>query len=252
MVRSISARLLIPVLATVCAGCDSLSTGPGQEDRTFTFDFTSPAASAASSDASLWTAGFADFAPHMEEMMELQAGHVPLPEGVGPAGGYGLHIAGTNHSDDLFMFWKTQVEGLDPHTDYQVRFQVEFASRSPAGCVGVGGAPGESVWVKGGATLVEPEVELGQMGSSDYWVMNVDKGIQMNDGTDAVILGDVGVGDGNCHDQPWELKEVSGPSRLDFTTDGIGRAWLLVGTDSGFEGRTGLYYTRVRATFQPR
>lgn len=32
--------------------------------------------------------------------------------------------------------------------------------------------------------------------------------------------------------------------------DDEGRIWLIVGTDSGFEGRTELYYTRYRATFE--
>ncbi len=34
--------------------------------------------------------------------------------------------------------------------------------------------------------------------------------------------------------------------------DANGTAWLLVGTDSGVEGRTARYYTTVKAEFKPR
>ena len=63
-----------------------------------------------------------------------------------------LFISGVNRSDDLFMFYKGQVGGLQGGTTYQVSFQVEFATIAPSGCIGVGGAPGENVYIKAGAT----------------------------------------------------------------------------------------------------
>ena len=51
----------------------------------------------------------------------------------------------------------------------------------------------------------------------------------------------------------WELKELrSGRTPLVVTPGADGSVWLIVGTDSGFEGRTSLYYTRVVAEFTPR
>jgi hypothetical protein len=41
----------------------------------------------------------------------------------------------------------------------------------------------------------------------------------------------------------------SGSEQLLVTSGGSGAAWLLVGTDSGFEGSTRLYYTRFAAAF---
>jgi hypothetical protein len=38
---------------------------------------------------------------------------------------------------------------------------------------------------------------------------------------------------------------------VDVTADSDGRIWLLVGSDSGFESITSLFYTRVLATFEP-
>jgi hypothetical protein len=160
-----------------------------------------------------------------------------------------LYISGNNHSDDLFMFWKGQIVGLAPNTSYRVRFEVEFATNAPAGCVGVGGSPGESVTVKAGASTVEPEaVDVG-----GFLQMNIDKGNQANGGENALVLGDVASSQICGQGQPrWELKNLaSGAETIAVTADGDGRVWLLIGTDSGFEATTSLYYTRVQATFEP-
>lgn len=48
---------------------------------------------------------------------------------------------------------------------------------------------------------------------------------------------------------PYQLLTFSNPSSpLQITTDDTGRLWLFLGTDSGFEGRTGLYYDVIEVT----
>jgi len=49
----------------------------------------------------------------------------------------------------------------------------------------------------------------------------------------------------------WELKRLASGQSLMITTDSTGRAWLFVGTDSGFESRSAVYYTRFTALFDP-
>ena len=50
----------------------------------------------------------------------------------------------------------------------------------------------------------------------------------------------------------WELKQLSsGTSALDVTSDGTGAVWLFVGTDSGFESTTNVYFTQFSASFEP-
>lgn len=46
---------------------------------------------------------------------------------------------------------------------------------------------------------------------------------------------------------------VSWEETLDrpVSTNERGELWLFVGTDSGFEGRTDVYYDRVEVTFEP-
>ena len=40
-------------------------------------------------------------------------------------------------------------------------------------------------------------------------------------------------------------------SPVKVTADGEGRLWLIVGTDSGFEGLSALYYARISCTLTP-
>jgi hypothetical protein len=192
-----------------------------------------------------WVGDFADYPVGEDAFYELETDYRALPA---PLSGSGLFITGNNHSDDLWMYYKGQIAGLSPDTRYRVTFDVELATNVPSGCAGVGGAPGEGVTVKGGASQTEP----GRVAEVGYWQMNVDKGGQTVGGASAVVLGDV-ASSVPCGESPrWELKQVSGTGEaVEVTSDRTGAVWLFVGTDSGFESTTSLYYTRVTAAFDP-
>ena len=194
-----------------------------------------------------WVGDFADYPVGEDAFYELVAEYRPLPCGLSGAGN-GLFISGNNHSDDLWMYYKGQIAGLSPDTRYRVQFGVEFATAVPNGCFGVGGAPGEGVTVKAGVSRDEP-IRVDRAG---FWVMNVDKGQQTNSGESALAIGDV-ANSIPCGETPqWELKQLSSDMEsIEVTADGNGSVWLFVGTDSGFEATTSVYYTFVRATFEP-
>src|SRR5262245_5494661 len=105
---------------------------------TFTYDF------AAGPQA--WTAGFADHHPGDDAFLELVSDYRALPAPLGP--GSALYISGNNHTDDLFMFFAREVRGLSPRAQYRVTSEVRIATSIPKGCGGVGGSPGESVFLK--------------------------------------------------------------------------------------------------------
>ena len=194
-----------------------------------------------------WVAAFADYPVGQDAFFELDTGYRPLmpPLNVGQSAHY---ISGNNHSDDLWMFYKGQVAGLDGNRRYSVRFDLEIATNVPNGCFGVGGAPGEGVTVKAGASEIEPEAVV--VGAD--WRMNVDKGNQTGGGENAVVVGDVASSIPCGETRQWELKQLSsGLDAVAVTTDSRGAAWLFVGTDSGFEATTSVYYTWVVATFEP-
>lgn len=228
-------------LLMLAAGCNGVTT-PVPQPEVRTFHFTE--------ETHGWVGDFADYPPEWAEQMELEAEHAPLPDAL-EEGGQGLRIAGSNNSDDLFMFWKGRAEGLAPNTTYAVYFEVDLATSAPSDCVGIGGPPGESIWVKAGATAPEPEPVIEQVGGSDYYRMNIDKGNQSTGGQDALLLGDASNSNTDCQDPVWEVKTLESEEALAVVTDEDGALWLFVGTDSGFEGRTELYYIRYEASFQP-
>jgi hypothetical protein len=154
-------------------------------------------------------------------------------------------LSGNNGSDDLFMFIKKKLTGIKPNTVYNVLFNIQLASNAPTGAVGIGGAPGESVILKAGVTLSEP---LKILDDDLYYRMNIDKGNQLEAGEDMMIIGNIGVAP-NTTQYTTIFRNNNSGSPFQFTSDHSGEAWIIVGTDSGFEGKTTLYYTRIDILF---
>ncbi len=194
------------------------------------------------SDSDGWVGGFSDLPVDADlDIYELAANYSPLPKGISGTGG-AFMLQGHNRSDDLFMFAKRPLTGLKPNTSYYVVFNVTFASNAASGSVGIGGSPAESVYVKAGVSNTEPLV----INKNGYWQMSVDKGEQSTGGKVLHLLGNVAV---DSEDGAYQLKTLSNTAAFEFTTDSSGAAWLAVGTDSGFEGLTRLYYTEIAAAF---
>ena len=235
--RSVCFAAVTLSFGAVLGGCSGAPSAP-TEVLTFDFDF--------SRGPQGFTAGFADYAAGDEAFHELTSDYRALPAPLGPRSA--LFLSGVNRSADLFMFYKGAVGGLPPGARYRVSVGLEIATDTPAGCAGIGGAPGEAVWIKAGATAREPLPII----AGAYLRMNVDIGNQSAGGAQAVVLGDVA--NARRCEQPLEWERKSFPSRATpepLLVPPDGRAWLLFGADSGFEGRTAIYFTRASVTFTP-
>ncbi len=189
-----------------------------------------------------WTVDFADLPADFDQSIyELDSSHRALPPNLA---GSAIFVQGHNRSDDLFMYLKRQVDGLEPLASYAMEATIDLATNVPLATFGIGGSPGESVYVKAGASTVEPRAELDDL---NYLRMNIDKANQSQSGTQMRVIGNVAHPD--VIDDEYRIKELaSGPEFLSVSADGEGRAWLIVGTDSGFEGLTRLYYDRIAFT----
>ena len=230
-------RWMWPIAAVVVAAVLLSPSGAlAQEgaEAEFSFNFED--------DAESWTVRFADLPVNQDQSIyELDSGHRPLPDGLE---GSGVYIQGHNRSDDLFMFLKRQVGGLRPNATYVVSVSIDLATNVPAGSFGIGGSPGESVFVKAGASTVEPETVEDDNG---YHRMNIDKGNQANGGESAVVLGNVAHPE--VVNREYRIKTLDNVDLpLSVSADSEGWVWLIVGTDSGFEGFSAFYYTRISYT----
>jgi hypothetical protein len=201
-----------------------------------------------------WEAGFSDYPVGGRPDYEFEAGLRELPEEIGEGTGFWMHSH--NRCDDIFMFLKRRLgpeDGIRPNRRYRVQFALTFASNAPSHCIGIGGAPGESVTLKAGASSIEPLAIVGEGGGV---VMNVDKGNQAIGGPAASVAGNIANGI-ECEDLPdpgdgpYVSLERGHVHEYTVESNENGELWLLIGTDSGFEGRTGLYYQQIVAMVRP-
>ena len=209
-------------------------------------------------DAEDWVAGFADLPEDAADEFELESSWEQLP---GDLEGFGLYLAGTNRSDDLFMYWTREISGLAPDTTYRVEFVLELATNVPSGLAGIGGSPTDAVFVKAGASAEEPTTEPDELG---FLRLQIDVGRQFESGANATVIGTLDnpdVEDDGSGSIPFALLTVDGTAEatefegLDdpvvVTTSSNGSLWLITGIDSGFEGRTEVYYSGMEILLTP-
>jgi hypothetical protein len=187
-----------------------------------------------------WEAGFAEYAPETEDMIQLEVGIRSLPSEL-EIEGTGYYLQGMNRADDLFMFLKCRLgtdDGVVPGQEYRIRFTIVFASNAPSGAAGIGGSPGESVFLKAGASPVEPEVYLDS--DHNYYLMNVDKGSGNSDsGESATVIGHIANGlsadEIDIGNPPYVSLKRQHEHEYTVNASQDGELWLLVGTDSGLK-----------------
>ena len=143
------------------------------------------------------------------------------------------------------MFIKKKITGLVPERNYTIDLKVDFASNAASNMVGVGGAPGEGVKIKAGAVSVEPIKVLNT--PENWYRMNIDKGNQSIGGTDMKVIGDFANGTDLTI---YKIKQLNTATPLNVQANQQGEIWLVIGTDSGFEGKTTIFYNSIQATIK--
>ncbi len=77
--------------------------------------------------------------------------------------------------------------------------------------------------------------------------MNIDKNNQTNSGSDMVIIGDFS---NDTNQNEYTLKNLVANDILTVSTNGSGELWLVIGTDSGFEATTTIYYNLIKVKLE--
>ena len=231
-------RIIVLVCIMFLCGCSLSDDDQGISVFSVSFDFNQSEEG--------WKADFTDLPSNIEDSsyFELKYDYTDLPANLGTR--KAIMLSGNNHSDDLFMFIKTKVSGLIPNTSYTLVFDVELASNAPKGSVGAAGSPGESVYLKAGASEIEPVKNV----QGDNYVLNIDKGNQDAEGAHAVVLGDIAI-PSTVAEYTLITRNNASPSAEPFIaqSNDNGDLWLLIGTDSGYKGTTTVYYTKVMVLF---
>ncbi len=199
---------------------------------------------------------FLDYREGEEELMELEWGHESLPDAWSMRNG--IRISGNNRTDDLMMVLMRPLDGLEPDTRYRLELEMQFATSVPSGCVGVGGAPGESVFMRLGAAGEKPDYVLEDSGTDSPPMRrpSIDLGQQSQPGRYALAAGDManGLDDEWCteSDRPWRMKRISTAGQtFEVTTDENGRLWIYGLSDSGFESTSTWYLMEFVVRLSP-
>lgn len=196
-----------------------------------------------------WTSLFSNYGVGREDDFELESGYRPLPDPLN-TDQLAFYLSGRNLSDDLNMYLKHRIPDLEPSTSYEVEFEVSVATDAPSGCAGVGSPPGEGVTVHTVASALEPDRVVDDSRQNNYYRLNLAENYNGDEPSwyQATRIGDV-ANSRECEDGwQYEIKQLSGGQQT-VTTDEEGALWLLVGTRSGFEATTSLYYTKVTVRF---
>ena len=127
---------------------------------------------------------------------------------------------------------------------YKAAINIQIGTNTSDGSVGVGGSPGSSVYIKAGMTYIEPLAILHENG---HYRMNIDKGNQSQGGQDMVVIGDFSNG---TSENRYTLKNLSNENPFEVEANENGELWVTIGTDSGFEGTTTIYYNKISITFE--
>jgi hypothetical protein len=190
-------------------------------------------------DTQGWTAFFSDYPQGSEEHFQLSFGHAMLPAPLDTTLG-ALRISGINHSDDLLSMIVRKIDGLQPGRQYDIIFDVEVASNTPSNSVGIGGSPDLAFGV--GAIPFAPS----NSPDIEGWLRpNFSSELQSRMSNDTIqMVGTIGVGDDASDYTLIRRGNAASPLRATSNEDGV--LWLLIGTDSGFEGTTTLYYRSVK------
>jgi hypothetical protein len=194
-----------------------------------------------------WEAVYSDYALGQEQ--GIQFGHriADLPAPLTPGRGYLL--SSKNESDDVWMFIYREVTDLAPSRGYRIDISLRAATNGGRQCVGIGGSPGESVTIKAGGVSIRPETRIER---GNYVTVNFDKGVQTVGSQNVPVIGDFTSNSPTCTNIAYETKSLMTPANgAVVTTDARGSLWLVVGTDSGFEGLTAIYYLSISAQLTP-
>ena len=222
-------------LAVSMFGCDSDDDDNNVVlEKTVTSDFEK--------SADEWAGDFSEYSTATDTAsLELRFRRTTLPAPLDTKT-YGLMLQGHNRSDDMFMYLKKKVTGLKANKPYNVTFEVDLGTKYSSGGFGAGGSAGGSVFLKAGASAIEPAKKL----VDGFYTFNLDKGRQSESGKDLIVLGNVA--NGLETDTYAIVKRDNLTKPAIVTSDASGAIWVCIGTDSGFEGLTQLYYDKIKVT----
>jgi hypothetical protein len=206
--------------------------------QTFEYNFTF------ANGTESWQSFFSDYPVSEEDFYKLVFIDTLLPAPLDQTV-KSLKISGNNHSDDLFSAIYRKFSNLEPNKTYLVTFNIEFASDAIIGGVGAGGDP--NLALGAGCINYLPAKTIDNL---NYYRNNFPSLIQSGQSNEVFkILGGIGVSEN--YPTPFKLinrNNIGNPVTIKANSNGD--IWLIIATDSGYEGTTTLYYKSINVKIE--
>ena len=185
-----------------------------------------------------WKHGFSEYpAGPDSSALVLTYAYTEKPSSL--SAGKSLMLSGKNQNPELFMYIKKQITGLRPETNYIITFNVELASNAINQASN--GLVMPAAFLKVGATGLEPR----SIKTTEKVVLNIDKGYEDQDGSDMKNIGNIINTEATEYSLILKNSSSRTPVPITAQTNSDGQIWLIVGTDSNFQGTTTVYYTKI-------
>jgi hypothetical protein len=233
---------------TACGGSDNTSTkqpvgspapapAPTPTASTITIDFNK--------GIDGWTAGVADYHDGTEPT-ETGAGWSKLPV---PFTGMGYYMRSHNNSDDVFTFAKRQFSGLVPNAKYTLTFEMSYATSAPtaAWASAARAARTSTWWPPSPPTSPSGQAKQRQPLSPELRSRRPGRLRQAGQGA-----GPQGIDGLDCGGTEFAKATRKSDEAIAFTADKDGKFWIVLGTDSAFEGTNDLYLLGAVVNVKPQ
>jgi hypothetical protein len=185
-----------------------------------------------------WTGMFSDYPKGEEEFYELEYAYARMPEPI-DTNIMAVKLSGYNHSDDLFTYMYVPIRDLATNETYQVTFTVLLASNVATNSVGIGGSPDLALGA-GGLDTIPGNI----LDESNWYRPSFNIDLQSGRSNEVMqVLGTLGVSDTTTVYTPISRNNLANP--MELTTNRFGVLYLLIGWDSGFEGKTTIYVKSI-------
>jgi|WetSurMetagenome_2_1015567.scaffolds.fasta_scaffold209457_1 hypothetical protein len=215
-----------------------LFVGCTKKDNVLEFNYTFTAGT------ENWQSLFSDYPVGEENFYELEFTNAFLPPPL-DQNIKSLKISGNNHSDDLVSVIFHRFENLQINKAYSITFNIDFASNTPIGAVGVGGDPNLFIGVGGLNYLPKNNID-----NLNTYRPNFISKIQSGQSNEVFqIIGNIGVS--TTIPTPYTIinrNNIGNPITIKSNSEG--QIWLMIAIDSGFEATTTLYYKSINIKFE--
>lgn len=185
-------------------------------------------------DAEDWTGDVALFKNGQQDTIAFNIKQGKIP-GSTDSTSRGLSVSGKNIGDNLFLFIKKKITGLDPALTYKVAYQINIGTSYPDTV----GSAGRLIFIKAGASPNEPVKEL----KNNYYNVSIDLGSLSQSGAEMMYLGTAGNGLDSVAYR--SIVRTNANLAVEVKPNAAGEIWLCVGAETSYKGLIQLYYDRI-------